>query len=273
MKRWFPIVAAAFLIAGCDNSNEKPPATPQASSETSSAGSTTDDKLVTGPRGPAETLPQANAPSGAGDSGRDSAATKPREELSKQQEQQAMPKAGQANNYMSEALSKPGEGASAQSGTPASGSTGSAASGSASGPTSGSTSGSAQLAQSGASGASAPSGSAAGSSSAGGAAAAGTAAAGAAGGAAQPVTQEQALALMKKHNCSSCHAVDKKLVGPSYKDVAAKYKGDPSAEAKLIDKVVKGGSGVWGPVPMPPHPTVPKEDIQAIVDWILAGAS
>ncbi len=249
MKRWLPIVAAAFLLAGCDNSNDKPPAAPQAGSPSSSAGSPTDDKLVTGPRGPAETLPQTNTPSAAGDSGRDSAATKPKEDLSKQQEQQAMPQAGQANNHSSEALSQPGSGAdssSAQASAAPAGAAGGAAAGSTEG-------GTTQLAQAG-SGAS-------------------SAGAAAGGGAAQPVTQEQALALMKKHNCSSCHAVDKKLVGPSYKDVAAKYKGDPSAEAKLIDKVVKGGSGVWGPVPMPPHPTVPKEDIQAIVDWILAGAS
>jgi len=236
MKRWFPIVAAAFLIAGCDNSNDKPPAAPQASSGTSSARSATDDQLVTGPRGPAETLPQANAPGAAGDAGRDSAATKPKEDLSKQQEQQAMPKAGQANNHSSEALSAPGSNSGPAQGGPAPGGSTQAGSTQA-----GSTQ---QLAQSGA-----------------------------AQPAAQPVTQEQALALMKKHNCSSCHAVDKKLIGPSYKEVATKYKGDPAAEAKLIDKVVKGGSGVWGPVPMPPHPTVPKEDIKAIVDWILAGAS
>lgn len=258
MKRWLPIVAAAFLLAGCDNSNDKPPASPQTSSQSSSAGSpTTDDKLVTGPRGPAETLPQTNVPGAAGgDSGRDSAATKPKEDLSKQQEQQAMPKAGQANNHSSEALSKPGSGADSSSpqasAAPAGAAGGAPAGGAAAAAANGGTT---QLAQ-------ADSGSGA---SSGGAASGG--------GAAQPITQEQALALMKKHNCSSCHAVDKKLVGPSYKDVAAKYKGDPAAEGKLIDKVVKGGSGVWGPVPMPPHPTVPKEDIKAIVDWILAGAS
>ncbi|MCO5101433.1 MAG: c-type cytochrome [Burkholderiaceae bacterium] len=238
MKRWFPIVAAAFLIAGCDNSNDNPPAAPQASSGPS-AGSARDDQLVTGPRGAAETLPPANppAPGATGDSGRDTAATKPKDDLSKQQEQQAMPKPGQANNHSSEALSSPGT----NSGSAPAGST----------PGGSTQAGSTQLAQSGAQPAAPP----------------------AAQPAAQPVTQEQALALMKKHNCSACHAVDKKLVGPSYKEVAAKYKGDPSAEAKLVDKVVKGGSGVWGPVPMPPHPTVPKEDIKAIVDWILAGAS
>ncbi|HYY61539.1 MAG TPA: c-type cytochrome [Burkholderiales bacterium] len=76
--------------------------------------------------------------------------------------------------------------------------------------------------------------------------------------------------LAKKHNCFACHAVDKKLVGPSYKDVAAKYSGDPKAEAKLFDKVKKGGQGVWGQVPMPPNATVPDSDIKALVKWILS---
>ena len=76
--------------------------------------------------------------------------------------------------------------------------------------------------------------------------------------------------LAKKHNCFACHAVDKKLVGPSYKDVAAKYGGDPAAEAKLFEKVKKGGQGVWGQVPMPPNTQVPDADIKALVKWILA---
>ena len=76
--------------------------------------------------------------------------------------------------------------------------------------------------------------------------------------------------LAKKHNCLACHATDKKLVGPSYKDVAAKYRGDPGAEAKLFDKVKKGGQGVWGQVPMPPNAQVPDADIKALVKWILA---
>ncbi len=250
MKRWLPIVAAAFLVAGCDNANDKPPASPQASSTAPGAGSSTDEKLVTGPRGAAEQLPKTNAPSAPADSGRDSAATKPKEDLTQKEEQQAMPKAGQANNHSSEALSKPGS-----QGDTTSSQTSATQVPTASGAASGTASGTTQLAQAGSGGstAAAPSGAPAG---------AGT-----------PVSQEQALELMKKHNCASCHAVDKKLVGPSYKEVAAKYKGDATAESKLIDKVVKGGSGVWGPVPMPPHPTVPKDDIKAIVDWILAGAS
>jgi len=76
--------------------------------------------------------------------------------------------------------------------------------------------------------------------------------------------------LAKKHNCFACHAVDKKLVGPSYQDVAAKYRGDSGAEAKLFDKVKKGGQGVWGQVPMPPNSQVPDGDIKALVKWILS---
>jgi len=76
--------------------------------------------------------------------------------------------------------------------------------------------------------------------------------------------------LAKKHNCLACHATDKKLVGPSYKDVAAKYRNDPSAEAKLFDKVKKGGQGVWGQVPMPPNASVPDADIKSLVKWVLS---
>lgn len=76
--------------------------------------------------------------------------------------------------------------------------------------------------------------------------------------------------LAKKNGCTACHKVDAKLVGPSYKDVAAKYKNDKNAEAALIDKVKKGGSGVWGPVPMPPNATVKDEDVKALVKWVLS---
>jgi cytochrome c len=78
--------------------------------------------------------------------------------------------------------------------------------------------------------------------------------------------------MAKKYNCTACHSVDKKMVGPAYKDVAAKYKGDASAPAKLAEKVKKGGSGVWGPIPMAPNPNVPDADIKALVEWVLAGA-
>jgi cytochrome c len=77
-------------------------------------------------------------------------------------------------------------------------------------------------------------------------------------------------ALAKKHNCFACHAVDKKVVGPSYQEVAAKYRSDPNAAGKLFDKVKKGGAGVWGPVPMPPNTQVPDADIKTLVSWILS---
>ena len=77
-------------------------------------------------------------------------------------------------------------------------------------------------------------------------------------------------ALAKKHNCLACHQVDKKVVGPSYKEVAAKYAGDKAAQAKLVDKVKKGGAGVWGQTPMPPNNTVPDAEVQALVKWILS---
>jgi cytochrome c len=80
--------------------------------------------------------------------------------------------------------------------------------------------------------------------------------------------QEEELA--KKHACLACHAIDKKLVGPSYKDVAAKYRGDAGAEAKLVDKVKKGSQGTWGQVPMPPNSSVPDAEVRALVKWILS---
>jgi cytochrome c len=83
--------------------------------------------------------------------------------------------------------------------------------------------------------------------------------------AAAPAFADQALAQAK--GCMACHAIDKKLVGPSYKDVAAKYK--EADVPKLVEKVKKGGSGVWGPVPMPPHPQVSEADIEKIVRWVL----
>ncbi len=78
------------------------------------------------------------------------------------------------------------------------------------------------------------------------------------------------LELAQKNACMACHAVDKKVVGPSYNEVAAKYKGDKTAEAKLIEKVKKGGVGTWGQVPMPPNTAVKDDDIKTLVKWILA---
>lgn len=77
-------------------------------------------------------------------------------------------------------------------------------------------------------------------------------------------------ALAKKYNCLSCHGVDKKVIGPAYSDVAAKYKGDAGAEAKLIAKIKNGGSGVWGQIPMPPNASVPDADIKILVKWVLS---
>ena len=77
-------------------------------------------------------------------------------------------------------------------------------------------------------------------------------------------------ALLKKYNCTACHQIDKKVVGPAYKDVAKKYKGQKDIVAKLAEKVKKGGQGAWGPVPMPPNPQVPDADIKKMVDFILS---
>jgi cytochrome c len=76
--------------------------------------------------------------------------------------------------------------------------------------------------------------------------------------------------LAKKNACTACHALDKKLVGPAYKEVAAKYRGNAKAEAMLADKVKKGGVGVWGQVPMPPNPQVKDEDVKTLVKWVLS---
>lgn len=76
--------------------------------------------------------------------------------------------------------------------------------------------------------------------------------------------------LAKKNACTACHAVDKKLVGPAYKEVAKKYAGDKTAQAKLEEKVKKGGVGVWGQVPMPPNANVKDEDIKTLVKWVLS---
>ncbi len=76
--------------------------------------------------------------------------------------------------------------------------------------------------------------------------------------------------LAKKSNCTSCHAIDKKVVGPAWMEVSKKYKGQADAEAKLITKVAKGGSGAWGSMPMPPNaPKVAEADIKTLVEFIL----
>ncbi|MDH4100016.1 MAG: c-type cytochrome [Nitrospirota bacterium] len=88
---------------------------------------------------------------------------------------------------------------------------------------------------------------------------------------------EAAMALAKKSGCLGCHTVETKLVGPSWKDIAARYKGDSKAKATLIEKVKKGGKGNWtkvtGGVPMPPNsPKVPDADIEKLVDYVLSMA-
>ena len=83
-----------------------------------------------------------------------------------------------------------------------------------------------------------------------------------------PVMADMALATAK--NCMACHAVEKKVLGPSYKDVAAKYADQKDAADKLAVKVMKGGSGVWGPVPMPANPQVSADEAKKLVAWILS---
>lgn len=78
------------------------------------------------------------------------------------------------------------------------------------------------------------------------------------------------LQLATAKNCMACHAVDKKLVGPSYKDVATKYAGQKDAADKLAAKIIKGGSGVWGPVPMPANAQVNPDEAKKLATWILA---
>lgn len=86
-------------------------------------------------------------------------------------------------------------------------------------------------------------------------------------GAAQAQSGDQ---LLKKYNCVACHAIDKKVVGPAYNDVAAKYKGDTKAQAMLMEKVKKGGTGNWGAIPMPPNAQVPDADLKTMVTYVLS---
>jgi cytochrome c5 len=83
-----------------------------------------------------------------------------------------------------------------------------------------------------------------------------------------PLDMASGEAMMKKDGCAACHAIDKKIVGPAYEDVATKYRNDKGAAERLEQKVKTGGSGVWGAIPMPPN-NVPDADIKALVTWIL----
>ncbi|MEJ8855547.1 c-type cytochrome [Variovorax robiniae] len=87
---------------------------------------------------------------------------------------------------------------------------------------------------------------------------------------APPSLANQALAT--KYSCLACHAVATKLVGPAYKDVAAKYKDDKDAVATLVKSIRNGGSGRWGDLAMPPQPQVPEADAKKLAEWILGGA-
>ncbi len=79
------------------------------------------------------------------------------------------------------------------------------------------------------------------------------------------------MALAQKHACTACHAVDKKLVGPSYQDVAKKYAGNKNAATELADSIRKGGSGKWGPIPMPAQPGLSDAELKTLTAWVLAG--
>ena len=80
------------------------------------------------------------------------------------------------------------------------------------------------------------------------------------------------LPLAQKNACTACHAVDKKVVGPALADVAKKYSGQADAVGKLSDSIRKGGSGKWGPVPMPAQPALAEADAKVLAEWVLAGA-
>lgn len=88
-------------------------------------------------------------------------------------------------------------------------------------------------------------------------------------GGADDAAAQKVMALLKDTGCMACHARDKKVLGPSFVEVAAKYKGQDDAAGKLVAKVLQGGSGVWGAIPMPPHPTLSDDDAKAMVNWIL----
>jgi cytochrome c len=84
------------------------------------------------------------------------------------------------------------------------------------------------------------------------------------------ISETDALALAKKNNCLTCHAIDKKVVGPAWKDVAAKYRGDATAEAKLVSKIATGGKGVWGSMAMPAHPQISETDRKVLAKFVLS---
>lgn len=84
------------------------------------------------------------------------------------------------------------------------------------------------------------------------------------------VSETDALALAKKYNCLACHAIDKKVVGPAWKDVALKYRGDATAQAHLVSKIATGGKGVWGSMAMPAHPQISEADRSTLAKFVLS---
>ena len=86
------------------------------------------------------------------------------------------------------------------------------------------------------------------------------------------VPAHASLALATKNACTACHAVDKKLVGPAYKDIAQKYGSQKDAAATLAKSIKAGGSGKWGPVPMPAQPALSDADALTLAQWVLGGA-
>jgi cytochrome c len=85
-----------------------------------------------------------------------------------------------------------------------------------------------------------------------------------------PASADDQLALATASGCTACHSVDAKIVGPAFKDVAKKYRGDKGAQARLEAKVKAGGSGVWGDTPMPPNTLVSDADVKKLVQWVLS---
>jgi cytochrome c551/c552 len=85
-----------------------------------------------------------------------------------------------------------------------------------------------------------------------------------------PAAAQDGHALAQKYGCLACHAIDRKAIGPSFNDVAAKYRGQAGVEGKLVHAVRQGSQGLWGPAPMPPNAHVPEQDARMVVDWILA---
>ena len=82
--------------------------------------------------------------------------------------------------------------------------------------------------------------------------------------------KERGLELIAKSDCLTCHKVDEKLVGPPYREVANKYPADDATKSDLAQKIIKGGAGVWGNIPMTPHPNIPVEDAKAMAGYILS---